>query len=662
MPKKLLIANRGEIACRAMRTARRLSIPTVAIFSEPDRDGVHVSMADEAWPLGGATPQESYLDIAKVLDACRKSGADAVFPGYGFLSENSAFVRALEDAGIVFVGPGAAAIAAMGDKIESKKLAIAAGVNTIPGHNEPIADADEAVALAEGIGYPVMLKASKGGGGKGMRIAFDADECRHGFERARSEAKASFGDDAVFVEKFVSEPRHIEIQLIADTHGNCVYLNERECSIQRRHQKVIEEAPSAFIDPDTRRAMGEQAVALARAVGYRSAGTVEFIVDAERNFYFLEMNTRLQVEHPVTEFITGVDLVELMIRVADGEPLPLGQEDVGIDGWAIEARVYAEDPYRGFLPSIGRITHYGQPPASAHVRVDSGVEEGSDISMYYDPMIAKLVTWDKDRYGAIARMNEALDAFHVRGVESNVPFLAAIVRHERFVAARLTTAFIDEEYPQGFSRQHPGEVEMVRFVLVAAYMHDRYCRRAARTDGVMKGHEHRVAELWTVLSPLGEHEVRVLSHGDEAVLHTHGSEYRIETAWQFGEAVMEVSINKVRLTFQVARHGNRYSVIQGGYDVAMSVYTESAAALHRLMPDKPPIDMSRYLLAPMPGLLVSLMVAEGQEVKAGEQLAVIEAMKMENTLRAERDTVVGKIHVQPGTTVERDQAIIEFDH
>ena len=661
MPAKILIANRGEIACRAMRTARAMGISTVAVYSEADRDAVHVAMADEAVLLGGAAPAESYLAIDKILDACERTGADAVFPGYGFLSENGRFVEALAAKGITFIGPSASAISAMGDKIESKRLAKNAGVNTIPGFDGVIESADHAVELAQGIGYPVMLKASKGGGGKGMRIAWDDAQCRDGFERARSEAKASFGDEAVFVEKFVDQPRHIEIQLIADTHGQCVYLNERECSIQRRHQKVIEEAPSAFIDEATRAAMGEQAVALARAVGYHSAGTVEFIVDGEKNFFFLEMNTRLQVEHPVTEYITGLDLVELMIRVADGEALPLTQEDVQRNGWSIEARVYAEDPYRGFLPSIGRLAEYRPPRANDHVRIDSGVEEGSDISMFYDPMIAKLVTWDVDRDAAIERMNEALDAFYIRGVQSNVPFLSALLKHPRFVDARLTTAFIAEEYPDGFHRQLPGDDEMIRFVAVAAFMHDRYCRRAALTDGVMEGHEHVIRDRWLVMTPSAEHEVGVQEADAHVVLDIAGEEYEMRTDWQFGWPVMPLCINETSYTFQVSRHGSHYTILQGGFDVTLSVYTPDAASYRRLMPEKPPMDLSRYLLSPMPGLLVSLLVSEGQEVKAGEQVAIIEAMKMENTLRAERDSVVGKIHVQPGSTVERDQAIVEFE-
>ncbi len=660
MPKKILIANRGEIACRAIRTATAMGIPTVAVFSEADRDALHVSMADESRLIGGPLPAQSYLDIERIVQVCEETGADAVFPGYGFLSENAAFVEALEKRGIAFIGPSTAAIAAMGDKIESKRLAKSAGVNTIPGYDGILRDAEHAVELANGIGYPVMLKASKGGGGKGMRIAWNEEECREGFLRASSEAKAGFGDDAVFVEKFIDQPRHIEIQLIADRHGHCIYLNERECSIQRRHQKVIEEAPSAFIDEDTRRAMGEQAVALARAVDYHSAGTVEFIVDGDKNFYFLEMNTRLQVEHPVTEYITGLDLVELMIRVADGEELPIRQQDVKRNGWSMEARVYAEDPYRGFLPSIGRLSEFALPRTGEHVRVDSGVEEGSEITMYYDPMIAKLVTWDRDRDSAIQRMHEALDGFYVRGVQSNLPFLAALMRHPRFLDARLTTAFIDEEYPEGFTRQLPGERERLRFVAVAAYMHDRYCRRAARIDGVLEGHAHAVRDRLVVMAGDADYEVVVSEDDDRVLIDIGDVGIEVETDWQFGWPLMSACLNGEPWTFQVSRNGSHYEVRQGGYDITLSVYTPAGAGYRRLMPEKPPLDLSRFLLSPMPGLLVSLLVEEGQEVKAGQQLAVIEAMKMENTLRAERDSVVEKVHVEPGSTVELDQAILEF--
>ncbi|GJL83205.1 MAG: acetyl/propionyl-CoA carboxylase subuit alpha [marine bacterium B5-7] len=660
MPKKILIANRGEIACRAIKTARRMGISTVAIFSEADRDAVHVSMADEAHLLGESSPASSYLNIDRIIEICTESGADAVYPGYGFLSENGTFVKALDARGIAFIGPSAHAIAAMGDKIESKILAEKAGVNTIPGSNLALRDGDHAVELAAEIGYPVMLKASKGGGGKGMRIAFDDAGCRDGFDRARSEAIASFGDDTIFIEKFITEPRHIEIQLLADREGNCVYLNERECSIQRRHQKVIEEAPSAFIDENTRQKMGRQAVALAQAVGYYSAGTVEFIVDADRNFYFLEMNTRLQVEHPVTEFITGLDLIELMIRVADGEPLPLTQDDVRRDGWAIEARVYAEDPYRGFLPSIGRLSLYKPPCENAHVRVDSGVEEGSDITMYYDPMIAKLITYDVDRDSAIKRMGDALDAFYVRGVSTNVPFLATLVKHERFLSAQLTTAFLDDTYPDGFSKQIPVGDDLLQFVIVAAYMHNAYCRRAASTDGVMSGYENNVSSNWVVLFGQDEYTV-TLCDKQPVMMEIADRQFEVDTDWKFGQPLMHVSIDALSATFQVSRSANDYTIIHGGFEITLSVYTPKGATYRRLMLDKPEIDLSRYLMSPMPGLLVSLLVSEGQAVKAGEQVAVIEAMKMENTLRAIRDGVVSVVHVNEGSTVELDQAIIEFE-
>ncbi len=660
MIKKILIANRGEIACRAMRTARKLGISTVAIYSEADRDAVHVSMADEVCFLGGATPAESYLNVEKILAACEQSGADSVYPGYGFLSENGAFVNALEQRGIVFIGPSVHAMEAMGDKIESKKLAGIAGVNVIPGFNDAITDADHAVELAESIGYPVMLKASKGGGGKGMRVAWNVDECRDGFNRARSEALASFGDDTVFVEKFIDQPRHIEIQLIADRSGNCLYLNERECSIQRRHQKVIEEAPSAFLDETTRREMGGQAVALAKAVGYYSAGTVEFIVDGDRNFYFLEMNTRLQVEHPVTEFITGLDLIELMIRVAEGESLPLTQEQVKRQGWSIETRVYAEDPYRGFLPSIGRLNRFLPPAQGTHVRVDAGVEEGSDISMYYDPMIAKLITWDEDRDSAIKRMQDALDAFYIKGVQSNIPFLSALLKHDRFVSANLTTAFIEEEYPEGFERQSPSDNARIRFFIAAVVMHDRHACRAAETDGILPGHAHIVGDEWMVFDAGTTHSVKIRRGEDTDILEVDNCRFDVGIRWEFGHPVMGLSIDGVTYTFQVRREGSHYSLVQGGYDVTLSVYSPVGAGYRGLMKQKRAVDMSRFLLSPMPGLLVSVAVDEGQSIKAGQEIAVIEAMKMENTLRAEKDCTVGKLHATPGDTVELDQPIVEF--
>ena len=663
--RKILIANRGEIACRAMRTAGRMGIATVAIYSEADRDALHVALADEAFFVGGASPAQSYLDIGRIVELCAQCGADGVYPGYGFLSENGDFADALEARGIAFIGPSAAAIRAMGDKITSRDTAQRAGVNVIPGCSDPIRDADHAVQLASGLGYPVMLKASKGGGGKGMRVAWNEDQCRDGFERARSEALSSFGDDVMFVEKYIDRPRHVEIQVLADRHGNCLYLHERECSVQRRHQKVIEEAPSAFIDAPTRKAMGEQAVALARAVGYYSAGTVEFIVDGERppgpdNFYFLEMNTRLQVEHPVTEFITGLDLIELMIRVADGEALPLTQERVPLHGWAIEARVYAEDPYRGFLPSTGRLSAYRPASCGAHVRVDSGVGEGSEIGMFYDPMIAKLVAWDEDREKARARLCAALDEFHIQGVGNNLPFLASVVNNPRFIEARLSTAFIEEEYPHGFSRQPPDGEELPRFALVAALIHHRRAARAARISDTLPGHARAVDGRWVVFSGRDELEVEFADAVGAGEARVGGRALDIDGDWSPGQPLARVVIDGRADAFRVERDGNRYVLMNGGREAVLSVCAPREARYFRLMPEKSGADASRFLASPMPGLLVSLAVAEGDPVKAGMEIAVVEAMKMENTLRADRDGVVEKVHAAPGDALELDQPIVEF--
>ena len=658
MFKKILIANRGEIACRVMKTARRMGIATVAVYSEADADALHVSMADEAVPIGPAASAESYLVIDRIVEACKATGAEAVHPGYGFLSENAAFCAALDKAGIAFIGPGPKAIAAMGDKIESKKLAKEAGVNAVPGHLEPLPDADAAVKTSAEIGYPVMLKASAGGGGKGMRIARSDEEAREGFLSAANEARSSFGDDRVFVEKFIEEPRHIEIQVMADGHGNAVYLGERECSIQRRHQKVIEEAPSPFLDEETRRAMGEQAVALARAVDYRSAGTVEFIVDAERNFYFLEMNTRLQVEHPVTELVTGLDLVELMIRVAAGEKLPIGQENVRLEGWAIEARVYAENPERGFLPSIGRLTRYRPPREDDHIRIDTGVAEGGEVSMYYDPMVAKLVAYGQDRDGAIAHMRHALDSFVIGGVDHNIGFVTALMNHERFVEGRLTTNFIAEEYPDGFAGRTLDDRTRRRLILVAAALH----RRCEERNRLVANRNPRLRDLGNRVVRLdGEnHPVSVeampggfeISVGDE--IHS------VLGSWRIGDPLFDGQVDGDRMVVQVAMDGAGYRLTHGGAAADILVLTEAAAALADLMPVKLPPDMSKFLLSPMPGLLVSIAVEEGQSVSAGDTLAVVEAMKMENILRAERDGSVAALHAKAGDSLAVDQKIIEF--
>jgi propionyl-CoA carboxylase alpha chain len=647
---KILIANRGEIACRVIRTARRMGIKTVAVYSEADADALHVRLADEAVAIGPAPSAQSYLVIDRIVEACRATGAQAVHPGYGFLSENPRFCAALDTAGIAFIGPSVHAIEAMGDKIESKKLAQAAGVSTVPGHLAPILDEEEAVAVSRRIGYPVMIKASAGGGGKGMRVAENDDEAREGFRSARNEARSAFGDDRVFAEKFIDQPRHIEIQVLADSQGNTVYLGERECSIQRRHQKVIEEAPSPFLDAATRKAMGEEACALARAVGYRSAGTVEFIVGADRSFYFLEMNTRLQVEHPVTEAVTGLDLVELMIRIAAGEVLPFRQEDVTLTGWAVEARVYAEDPLRGFLPSIGRLTRYRAPEEGPHVRVDTGVDEGGEISMHYDPMIAKLIGIGADRNAAIASIRSALDGFLIRGVNHNIPFLAALMHHPRFVEGRLTTKFIAEEFPDGFHGTAPaGEAADRLAALGAALLHRQALRSTnpGPRDWVLRhDRQNRPA---TVEEAAGGW--RVTLDGRLSVVHGE---------WQPGSMLFDGTVDGERMVAQIDRRPVGLRLTHAGGEVDMVLLTPRAADLAGLMPVKAPPDMSRFLLSPMPGLLVSLAVAAGEPVRAGQELAVVEAMKMENVLRAERDGVVDIVHAKPGDSLAVDQKILEF--
>jgi propionyl-CoA carboxylase alpha chain len=661
MFEKILIANRGEIACRVMKTARKMGISTVAVYSDADRDALHVQMADEAVHIGASASAESYLVMDRIIQACKDTGAQAVHPGYGFLSENAAFCEALEKEGIAFIGPATYAITSMGDKITSKKLAGEAGVNIIPGYTEVIKDADEAVKISGEIGYPVMLKASAGGGGKGMRVAWNAEEARDGFLRATNEARSSFGDDRVFIEKFIEEPRHIEIQVMADTHGNVIYLNERECSIQRRHQKVIEEAPSPFLDAETRKAMGEQAVALARAVDYRSAGTVEFIVDAKRNFYFLEMNTRLQVEHPITEKITGVDLVELMIRVANGEELPLKQADVQLNGWSIEARVYAEDPFRNFLPSIGRLVNYQPPEESEQVRVDTGVYEGGEVSMFYDPMIAKLVTYGATRNEAIAKMTQALDEYYIRGVQHNISFLNALMVHPRFVEGRLTTNFIAEEYPEGFNAEMVPQEDPAKAIVVAAMIHRSYMDRAACLSGQMEGYERQVGEEWAVVINGEAHQVRVHPTARGYQVGYNDTEYSVDTDWALGQPLFEATINGEPLCFQVERQGLWYSLYHRGARIDAQVMTPRTAEMFALMPEKVAPDLSRFLLSPMPGLLIKVSVTEGQEVKAGEELAVIEAMKMENVLRAEQDVVVAKVAAEAGDSLMVDQVILEFE-
>ena len=653
---KLLIANRGEIACRVIRSAKRMGIQTVAVFSDADRDAPHVQMADEAVHIGASPSAESYLLVDRIIEACRSTGAEAVHPGYGFLSEKSALVLGLEKAGIAFVGPPAKAIEVMGDKIASKALAESAGVPTIPGFNEVLVDAQDAVSRAGQIGYPVMLKASAGGGGKGMRVAWNDEECREGFERASSEARSSFSDDRVFIEKFVSQPRHIEIQVLADHHGNAIHLNERECSIQRRHQKVVEEAPSSFVDEALRTEMGAQALALARAVGYTSAGTVEFIVDAERNFYFLEMNTRLQVEHPVTELITGVDLVEWMLRIASGEELTLTQQDIGIRGWALESRVYAEDPYRGFLPSSGRVHRFRPPDDAKGVRVDTGICEGGEVSLHYDPMIAKLVTHGPDREQAAQTMLRALDRFEIRGIQSNIPFLAALVQHPRFLAGETTTGFIEEEFPEGFSGNALSQDIVRRIVALVAVVHEHWHLRED-VDAVIPQTQSadRVVQI-----NADQYAVSVVTDQDGWQATVEGETVSIRFSSSAFSSVIDFYADEIEVTAQLSRTGARYEVFHSGASVDALVLEPYSAALYHLMPRKVAPDLSHLTLSPMPGLLVSVAVTEGAEVKAGDELAVIEAMKMENVIRAERDGTVLCVHAEPGEALEVDQQIIEF--
>ena len=662
MFSKILIANRGEIACRVMRTARAMGIKTVAVYSDADVDAVHVAMADEAVRIGPPPSAESYLVIDALLAAIKETGADAVHPGYGFVSENAAFAEALAEAGVAFIGPGPAAIRAMGDKIESKKLADAAGVNTVPGYLGALEDAEAAVKVAEEIGFPVMIKASAGGGGKGMRVAWNAEEAREGFRSAVNEAKSSFGDDRVFIEKFVEEPRHIEIQVLADNHGTTLHLGERECSIQRRHQKVIEEAPSPFLDAETRAAMGAQAVALAAAVDYRSAGTVEFIVDKDRNFYFLEMNTRLQVEHPVTEYVTGLDLVAEMINIAAGKPISITQDQVELTGWAIEARVYAEDPSRNFLPSIGRLTRYQAPPESANVRVDSGVAEGGEISMFYDPMIAKLVTYGADRAAAIDEMADALNRFRIRGVGNNLDFLAATVDHSRFREGRLSTGFIAEEFGDGFTGgQLTADRQRAAHAVVMAFDYAAQARAVTIAGRVSSA---PLLPEWLEVALRGpaatvSGQVGASDGGYEVTID--GQLLTVIGACDPTVRIFNGTVDGAAMALEIERVGLAYEIAHNGVRAQFLALTPPAAAALDKMPVKEAADMSRFLLSPMPGLLTSVAVAVGEPVKAGQELAVIEAMKMENVMRAERDGVVAAIHAAAGDSLAVDQAILEFE-
>ncbi len=681
MFNKILIANRGEIACRVIKTARKMGIKTVAVYSDADKHALHVEMADEAVHIGPPQANQSYIVIDKIMEAIKQTGAEAVHPGYGFLSENPKFAEALEAAGVAFIGPPKGAIEAMGDKITSKKIAADAGVSTVPGHMGLIEDADEALRISEEIGFPVMLKASAGGGGKGMRIAWNAEEVREGFQASKNEAASSFGDDRMFIEKFVTQPRHIEIQVLCDAHGNGVYLGERECSIQRRNQKVIEEAPSPFLDEKTRRAMGEQAVALAKAVGYASAGTVEFIVDGDKNFYFLEMNTRLQVEHPVTELITGVDLVEQMIRVAAGEKLSITQDDVKLTGWAIESRLYAEDPYRNFLPSIGRLTRYRPPeevaagpllemgtwqgdaaPGDTAVRNDTGVYEGGEISMYYDPMIAKLCTWAPDRAQALEAMRVALDRFEVEGIGHNLPFLSAVMDHPKFAAGDMTTAFIAEEYPDGFEGVELGEDALRRIAASCAAMHRVAEIRRARVSGRMDNHERHVGEDWNVTLQGGSFDLKIAADRDGAtVTFADGNSHRVTGDWTPGDQLADMMVDGEALVMKVGKISGGFRIRSRGADLKVHVRTQRQAELARRMPEKLPPDTSKMLLCPMPGLIVKVDVEEGQEVQEGQALCTVEAMKMENILRAERKGIVSKINAGPGDSLAVDDVIMEFE-
>ncbi len=660
MFKRILIANRGEIACRIIKTARRMGIETVAVYSEADRGALHVDMADTALPIGPPPAAESYLSIEKIVAACKQSGAEAVHPGYGFLSEQAAFPKALARAGIVFIGPHARAIAAMGDKIAAKQAAAKAEVSTVPGHLGIIRDQKHAQAIAGELGYPVMIKATAGGGGKGLRIAHNRAELAEGFTRARSEAKSAFGDDRVFIEKFIKNPRHIEIQVLGDKHGNVIHLGERECSIQRRNQKIVEEAPSPLLDAATRRKMGEQAVALAQAVGYDSAGTVEFVADQNKRFYFLEMNTRLQVEHPVTELVTGIDLVEQMIRVAAGDKLKIRQRDVKLNGWAVETRIYAEDPSRNFLPSIGRLTRYRPPTEESAngvtVRHDSGVTEGSEISLYYDPMIAKLVTHAPTRPAAVAAQADALDAFAIDGVRHNIPFLAALMQHKRFQAGRLSTAFIAEEYPKGFHATAPkGDAAHLLAAVAAAIDHvlgER--RRRGFGPGVERRRVVRLGETDLAL--------RIAREGDDLAVRFGGQRERlsIRSDWQPGDPLWTGAVGDQVVSVQVRPVLNGFDLAHRGVETRARVYNEYEVAAARRMPAKVAADRGKTLRSPMPGLVMTIVVTEGQEIKAGETLAIVEAMKMENVLRAERDGTVKTIKVKAGDSLAVDQVILEF--
>ncbi len=664
MFQKILIANRGEIACRVIKTAKQMGIKTVAVYSEADREARHVELADEAFFIGPAPSRESYLVMQNIIDACKATGAQAIHPGYGFLSENEEFCRLVEEQGIIFIGPKQHSIAAMGDKIASKKLALEAKVNTIPGYNEAIATPDQAVEIAKKIGYPVMIKASAGGGGKGLRVAYTDKETFEGFSSCQNEARNSFGDDRVFIEKFVEEPRHIEIQVLGDGFGNVVYLWERECSIQRRHQKVIEEAPSPFISEQTRQAMGAQAVALAKAVQYQSAGTVEFVVGKDQSFYFLEMNTRLQVEHPVTEMITGLDIVEQMIRIAAGEKLGFKQEDIKRDGWAIECRINAEDPYRQFLPSTGRLVTYRPPSTTEGVRVDTGVYEGGEIPMYYDSMIAKLITHGANREEAILKMQTALNQFVIKGIDSNIPFQATLMQHPDFQSGNMNTGFIAKHFPDGFHGAPMNQASQDLLCALVTSIHHQYMNRSGNISGQLEGHSYQIPTEFTVA--LGKHghqsfiDLELVVHAESDLVIIGEKKFDITSSWNPGELIYTAIVNHQSIVMQVQRKEVFYQIMFNGILFQAMVMPRSAAMLQQLMPFKSPPDMSQYLLSPMPGLLAEVSVQVGQKIQAGEKLAVIEAMKMENIMLAQTEGIVAEILANKGESLSVDQPIIRF--
>jgi propionyl-CoA carboxylase alpha chain len=660
MFNKILISNRGEIACRIARTARQMGIQTVAVYSEADANSLHVSLADEAVCIGPAPAGQSYLAIESVVEACLDTEAEAVHPGFGFLSENAAFVERLVNAGVVFIGPQADTLRAMGDKIEAKRLALESGLDVVPGHPDTVSHADQAVSIAGEIGYPVILKASAGGGGKGMRVVHSDAQCQDEFQRAAREAQASFGDDRLFIEKLLDGPRHIEVQIVADRLGNTIHLGERECSLQRRHQKVVEESPSPFLDDPTRAAMVAKALSLAKTVNYESAGTVEFLVDREGSFFFLEMNTRLQVEHPVTELVTGIDLVELMIRIAAGEPLPLTQNDVAFQGWAIESRIYAEDPARGFLPSTGRLTQYLPPHTSDSIRIDSGVCEGSEVSMHYDPMLAKLVAHGTTREEAITKTQRALDEFCIRGVSHNINFLSSVISNPRFQRGDLDTDMIATEYPTGFDPSEADYPTRRLVAIVAAVVHYRYRQRAAQISDQSSGYATNIPSRWITLFREERYPVTVLASENTNHVQLDNDEFCVQSSWRPGEPIFRGSVNGQEVCVQVERIGLRYCLVHRGTQAEIAVVSARTAELLDCMPPRTLPSSSRQLVSPMPGRLSEVAVLAGDKVRAGQTLAVVEAMKMQNILRAASDGLIDEILASEGDTLAVDQPILRF--